>query len=116
LNGAKDMIDSLIEFFKSAIAEQVVGDPVWATIALIGQLVFGSRFVLQLIASEYRRKSYVPVGFWYLSLCGSVMLLSYSVHIKNPIFMLAFSVNTLIYLRNLHLIHREARAKSTAQV
>ncbi len=108
------MFNSVIGFFKSAIAEQVVGDPVWATIALIGQLVFGGRFVLQLIASEYRRKSYVPVSFWYLSLCGSVILLCYSVHIKNPIFMLAFSVNTLIYLRNLHLIYKEARERSVA--
>lgn len=111
---AKDMFNAVIEFFKSGIAEQIVGDPVWATMALIGQLAFGGRFVVQLIASEYRRKSYVPVSFWYLSLCGSLILLCYSVHIKNPIFMLAFSVNTLIYLRNLHLIYKEARGKSAA--
>jgi len=108
------MINSVIEFIRNAVAEQIVRDPVWATIALIGQLLFGGRFVLQLIASEYRRKSYIPVSFWYLSLLGSLILLCYSVHIKNPIFMLAFSLNTLIYLRNLHLIHKEAKRQSIA--
>ena len=103
------MINSIIEFIKNAVAEQIVGDPVWATIALIGQFMFGGRFVLQLIASEYRRRSYIPVSFWYLSLCGGLILLCYSIHIRNPIFMLAFSVNTLIYLRNLQLIYREAK-------
>jgi len=106
------MFNSVIEFLKSAIAEQIVGDPVWATTALIGQLLFGGRFVLQLIASEYRRKSYIPVSFWYLSVCGSLILLCYPVHIRNPIFMSAFSVNTLIYLRDLHLIHKEAKRES----
>jgi len=108
------MFNSIIEFIKNAVAEQIVGDPVWATIALIGQLLFGGRFVLQLIASEYRRKSYIPVSFWYLSLSGSLILLCYSVHIRNPIFMLAFSLNSLIYLRNLHLIHKEAKRQSIA--
>ena len=108
------MFNSIIEFIKSAIEQQIVGDPVWATIALIGQLLFGGRFVLQLIASEYRRKSYIPVSFWYLSLCGSLILLCYSIHIRNPIFMLAFSLNTLIYLRNLHLIYKEAKRESIA--
>jgi lipid-A-disaccharide synthase-like uncharacterized protein len=108
------MFNSLIEFFKSAIAERVVGDPVWAMTALIGQLLFGRRFVLQLIASEYKRKSYIPVGFWYLSPGGSLILLCYPVHIRNPIFMLVFSVNSLIYLRKLHLIHKEAKRASVA--
>ena len=38
------MFNTLIEFFRSAIIEQIVGDPVWATAALIGQLIFGGRF------------------------------------------------------------------------
>lgn len=99
------MISSFFAFLKSAINEQIVNDPFWATIALAGQVVFGGRFVLQWLASEYKKKSFVPTAFWYMSLVGSLILLSYSVHIKNPIFMLAFSLNTLIYLRNLHLIY-----------
>jgi len=100
------MFDVVIQFVKSAIKEQVVNDPVWATTALVGQAIFGGRFVLQWLVSEYKKRSYVPTAFWFLSLAGSLILLSYSVHIKNPIFMLSFSLNTLIYLRNLHLIYR----------
>jgi lipid-A-disaccharide synthase-like uncharacterized protein len=100
------MVEQVVEFFKNAVKEQIVGDPVWAATALIGQVVFASRFIVQWIVSEYKKRSYVPNSFWFLSLLGSLILLSYSVHIKNPIFMLAFSLNTLIYLRNIHLIYR----------
>jgi lipid-A-disaccharide synthase-like uncharacterized protein len=100
------MIESVIEFLKSAVKDQIVGDPVWATIALIGQFIFAGRFIVQWIASELKKRSHVPNSFWFLSLIGSFILLSYSVHLKNPIFMLAFSLNTLIYLRNLQLIYR----------
>jgi lipid-A-disaccharide synthase-like uncharacterized protein len=103
------MFHSVIEFFRTAISEQIVGDPIWATVALIGQFIFGGRFVLQWLVSEYRKKSYVPIEFWYLSILGSLILLAYSIHIKNPIFMLSFSFNTLIYVRNLHLLHLESR-------
>jgi lipid-A-disaccharide synthase-like uncharacterized protein len=100
------MFDAAIQFIKSAITEQIVKDPVWATTALVGQAIFGGRFVLQWLVSEYKKRSYVPTAFWFLSLAGSLILLAYSIHIKNPIFMLSFSLNTLIYLRNLHLIYR----------
>lgn len=102
------MFDSAIEFLKKAVMEHIVADPVWATAALVGQAIFGGRFIVQWIASEYKKKSHIPVAFWFMSLAGSLVLLSYSVHIKNPIFMLAFSLNTLIYLRNLHLIYKHS--------
>ena len=61
------MLDLIIEFFKSAIAEQIVDDPIWAAIALVGQVIFGGRFVLQWIVSEYKKKSHVPTAFWFIS-------------------------------------------------
>lgn len=102
------MFSSVIEFIKSAITEQIIGDPVWATVALVGQVVFGGRFILQWIVSEYKKRSHVPTSFWYVSLVGSFILLAYSIHIKNPVFVLGFSLNTLIYIRNLHLIYKHA--------
>jgi lipid-A-disaccharide synthase-like uncharacterized protein len=105
------MFNSIIHFIKTAIENQIVADPVWATVGLVGQLLFAGRFILQWLVSEYKKKSHVPVGFWYLSIVGSLILLSYSVHIKNPIFMLSFSLNTLIYFRNLHLLYLESKAK-----
>jgi lipid-A-disaccharide synthase-like uncharacterized protein len=110
------MLNSIIEFFKSAITEQIVEDPFWATLAFIGQVVFGGRFILQWIVSEYKKRSHVPVAFWYMSLAGSLILLSYSFHIKNPVFMLAFSLNTLIYLRNLHLIYKHPKKSAVTVI
>jgi len=108
------MAGSIIEFFREAIMKQIIGDPFWASTALVGQAIFGGRFILQWIVSEYKRKSYVPTAFWYMSLVGSLILLSYAIHIKNPIFMLAFSLNTFIYLRNLHLIYKQGKIKSAS--
>jgi lipid-A-disaccharide synthase-like uncharacterized protein len=45
------MSGSIIEGIKNAIEQQIVGDPVWAAIALIGQVLFGGRFILQWLAS-----------------------------------------------------------------
>jgi lipid-A-disaccharide synthase-like uncharacterized protein len=110
------MFSSIIEFIKSAITEQIIGDPVWATVALVGQVVFGARFILQWIVSEYKKKSHVPISFWYISLVGSFILLAYSIHIKNPVFVLGFSLNTLIYIRNLHLIYKHAQKGAVTAV
>ena len=108
------MFGSVIEFIRKAVTEQIMQDPLWASIGLLGQLFFGGRFILQWIVSEYKGESIVPVAFWYLSVVGSLMLLGYSVHIRNPIFILGFSLNTLIYLRNLHLIYRMPKTNLSA--
>ena len=101
------MLESIIEFIKNSIKEQIVDDPVWAIIALIGELVFFGRFLLQWIVSELKKKSHIPNAFWFMSLFGSAIFLCYSIHIKNIIFILAFSLNLFIYLRNIHLIYRK---------
>ena len=100
------MLQSIVEFFRSTITEQVAGNPVWFIVGFTGQMVFGARFILQWIVSEYKKRSHVPVAFWYISILGSVILLTYSIHRRDLIFMLGLSLNTLIYVRNLHLIHK----------
>ncbi len=105
-----------IEFFKQAVVEKIVQDPFWATVGLSGQVVFSLRFILQWIVSEYKKKSHVPTAFWFISIVGSLILLAYSIHIKNPIFILGFSLNTLIYLRNLHLIYKSRAQKDTITI
>ena len=100
------MLQSVVEFFRSTITEQVAGHPVWFIIGFTGQVTFGARFILQWIVSEYKKRSHVPVAFWYISIIGSIILLIYSIHRRDLIFMLGLSLNTLIYVRNLHLIHK----------
>ncbi len=103
------MLHSIIEFFRSTITEQVAGNPFWFIVGFTGQVIFGGRFILQWIVSEYKKRSHVPVAFWYISLVGSLILLSYAVHRKDLVFILGLSLNTLIYVRNLHLIYKHAR-------
>jgi lipid-A-disaccharide synthase-like uncharacterized protein len=79
----------------------------WLAIGLAGNAVFFSRFVVQWLASERAGRSYVPVSFWWLSIVGSLVLLLYAIHRKDPVFTLAFLPNCVVYVRNLMLIRRE---------
>jgi lipid-A-disaccharide synthase-like uncharacterized protein len=82
---------------------------IWRVIGLLGQGLFFSRFLIQWIASERKKESVIPVYFWYLSLSGGIILLSYAIHIRDPIFILGQSCGALVYTRNLVLIFRKKR-------
>jgi lipid-A-disaccharide synthase-like uncharacterized protein len=73
---------------------------------LVGQCAFFSRFFVQWIASEKKGESIVPIAFWYLSLIGGIMLLTYAVWQRDPVITLGQSVGLLVYVRNLTLIYR----------
>lgn len=75
---------------------------------LAGQCVFMLRFVVQWLASERRGRSYVPIGFWYLSILGGVMLLIYGILDEDPVILLGQMLGLGIYIRNLVLIYRES--------
>ena len=78
-------------------------DP-WVTIGFVGQAFFYTRFIIQWIASEKARKVVIPLAFWYASIIGSLITLVYAVHIAEPVFVLGFSLNIIIYVRNLMLL------------
>jgi lipid-A-disaccharide synthase-like uncharacterized protein len=80
--------------------------PPWLAFGLIGQAAFFSRFLVQWLASERAGRSYVPKAFWYLSLAGSLILLVYAIHRAEPVFLLGYLPNSLVYVRNLMLIRR----------
>jgi len=80
--------------------------PLWLAFGLLGQAAFFSRFLVQWVASERAGVSYVPVAFWYLSLVGSLILLAYAVHRREPVFVLGYLPNAFVYIRNLVLIRR----------
>lgn len=84
-------------------------NPYWLVFGLLGTATFGSRFLVQWVASERAGQSVVPPAFWYLSIAGSVILLAYAIHLRNPVFTLAYLPNALIYLRNLFLIRKQER-------
>jgi lipid-A-disaccharide synthase-like uncharacterized protein len=49
----------------------------WKLIGLTGALMFGCRWVVQFIASRRAGKPVIPRLFWYMSIVGSLMTLSY---------------------------------------
>ena len=49
----------------------------WKLIGLTGALMFGTRWLVQFIASRRAGKPVIPRAFWYMSIVGSLMTLSY---------------------------------------
>jgi lipid-A-disaccharide synthase-like uncharacterized protein len=49
----------------------------WKLIGLTGALMFGLRWLVQWVASRREGKPVMPRAFWYMSLVGSGMTLSY---------------------------------------
>lgn len=79
-----------------------------------GQTIFGSRFLVQWIFSEMKGESHIPMAFWFLSIGGGLMLLTYAILRKDPVIIFGQSMGVLVYTRNLMLIYR--KRKSTPQV
>ncbi|HEU4941170.1 MAG TPA: lipid-A-disaccharide synthase N-terminal domain-containing protein [Candidatus Eisenbacteria bacterium] len=73
----------------------------WSGIGLTGQVLFGSRFLVQWIASETAKRSVVPRTFWYLSLLGGVTLFAYACYRRDPVFVIGQGAGLLVYARNL---------------
>ena len=76
----------------------------WLILGFAAQGLFFMRFVVQWIASEKARSSVFPVAFWYFSLAGTALLLIYSIHKQDPVFIIGQCLGTFIYLRNLYFI------------
>jgi len=49
----------------------------WKLIGYTGALMFGARWLVQMLASRRARQPVIPRLFWYMSLAGSLMTLSY---------------------------------------
>ncbi len=79
---------------------------IWVSIGFLGQSLFFSRWLLQWFVSERKAESSIPLSFWYMSLGGSLIVLTYALYRQDPVFIAGQSVGAVVYLRNLMLIHR----------
>jgi lipid-A-disaccharide synthase-like uncharacterized protein len=79
----------------------------WLVLGFVGQAAFASRFLVQWIVSEKRGESVIPMAFWYLSLAGSAILLTYAIFRRDPVFILGQSFGSIVYIRNLMLIYKK---------
>lgn len=94
--------------------EEALGSS-WFFFGLFGTAVYYSRFPVQWVASERRRESVMPMSFWVLSLCGSFLLLVYSVARGNIPFLIGFIFNGIPYVRNMMLIQRRKRTEALVE-
>lgn len=83
---------------------------IWLVIGFMGQALFSARFLVQWVSSERRKRSIVPLAFWYFSIGGGATLLAYAIHRLDPVFIVGQLAGLFVYLRNLQLIYRERRA------
>lgn len=81
---------------------------IWLCIGFAGQALFGLRFLVQWLSSEKRRKSIIPLSFWYFSIAGSAVLICYAIHQREPVFIAGEVVSLLIFSRNLQLVMRRS--------
>lgn len=84
----------------------LLSDTQWLAVGLAGQALFSARFMLQWVRSEQAGRSVLPVGFWYLSAGGGLILTVYAIRSDDPVFILGQAAGLVVYLRNLWLIHR----------
>lgn len=82
---------------------------IWLIVGFVGQAVFVTRFLLQWLYSEYKRRSAFPMAFWYASILGGMILLAYAIYKRDPVFIVGQAGGLIIYLRNLQLRLRERR-------
>jgi lipid-A-disaccharide synthase-like uncharacterized protein len=91
----------------------------WKLIGLTGALMFGTRWLVQSVASKRAGKPVIPRLFWYMSLLGSTMTLAYflfsakqdAVGVLQNLFP-AFTAAYSLYLDIRHRGWRRARAPS----
>jgi lipid-A-disaccharide synthase-like uncharacterized protein len=79
----------------------------WVAMGLLGQVLFTGRMIVQWLVSEKKGESTVPVAFWWMSLIGATMLITYFIWRQDMVGILGQGAGWLIYVRNLRLIYRE---------
>lgn len=82
----------------------------WKVIGWLGNAVFFSRFFVQWYVTEKKKRVVIPSSFWWLSLVGSLLLLSYALfYQRDSVFIFAYAFTWIPYIRNL-IIHRRHKA------
>jgi lipid-A-disaccharide synthase-like uncharacterized protein len=87
-------------------------ETIWLGIGFCGQALFFMRFLVQWITSEIKKRSVIPVAFWYFSFFGGLTLLAYAIYRRDPVFIIGQSTGSIIYIRNMQLVYKERRASA----
>ena len=105
--GINDIIIYFVPFLESYLNNYP--ETIMIVIGFGGQTLFATRFVIQWLSSETAGRSVIPVAFWYFSISGGLVLLTYAIWRQDPVIIAGQSVGVLIYARNLYFISKEKK-------
>lgn len=75
-------------------------------LGIVSQVLFTLRFVYQWLYSEAKKESLLPLGFWLLSLVGSLLIFIYAIFRLDPVLFIGHLSGIIIYSRNIFLLKR----------
>jgi lipid-A-disaccharide synthase-like uncharacterized protein len=75
-------------------------------LGIVSQILFTLRFVYQWLYSESKKESLLPLGFWLLSLVGSLLIFIYAIFRRDPVLFVGHLSGLIIYSRNIYLVKR----------
>jgi len=81
-------------------------------LGIIAQVLFTLRFIYQWIYSEKMQSSVLPMGFWILSLIGSLLIFTYAIIRKDPVLLAGHAMGLIIYSRNIIIIKNYVKVNS----
>lgn len=83
--------------------------PFWLLIlGVLAQIIFMLRFVVQWGYSEKQKTAYLPRGFWWFSIAGSLLIFIYAIFRKDPVLLIGNSFGSVVYVRNLILLKKNS--------
>ena len=102
-------INEIIIYFVPFLEPYLNNHPetIMIVIGFGGQALFATRFIIQWLSSENAGRSVIPVAFWYFSITGGLVLLTYAIWRQDPVIIAGQSVGVFIYARNLYFISKE---------
>ena len=86
---------------------------IWLAFGFGAQALFMGRMLVQWLASEKAGASIVPTLFWWLSLIGGLMLLTYFLRRGDPVGVVGQLFGIVVYSRNLILLYRRSRSEDS---
>lgn len=79
----------------------------WHLIGFVGMALFSSRFWIQWWYAEQQKKSTLGRSFWWMSLIGESLCLTYFLKIQDPVNSIGMAFSLIPYIRNLMLIYKK---------
>ena len=73
-------------------------ETIWLGIGFLGQGLFFGRWLVQWIASERSAESRVPISFWYMSLIGGLITLTYAIYRRGSRLYFRQGLGAVVYL------------------